>query len=72
MADLNSPWTVGVLFSQSGVTGYVERSQLQGTLLAIEEINAGGGVMGASDPAHHLRSRFGTGGLASLSDQAVG
>jgi ABC-type branched-subunit amino acid transport system substrate-binding protein len=46
MADLNSPWTVGVLFSQSGVTGYVERSQLQGTLLAIEEINAGGGVMG--------------------------
>ena len=46
MADLNSPWTVGVLFSQSSVTGYVERSQLQGTLLAIEEINAGGGVMG--------------------------
>ena len=36
MAGLDSPWTVGVLFSQSGVTGYVEQSQLQGTLLAIE------------------------------------
>lgn len=39
-------WTVGVLFSQSGVTGYVEQSQLQGTLLAIEEVNAAGGVLG--------------------------
>lgn len=41
-----TPWAVGVLFSQSGVTGYVEQSQLQGTLLAIEEINAEGGVLG--------------------------
>jgi branched-chain amino acid transport system substrate-binding protein len=39
-------WSVGVLFSQTGVTGYVERTQLQGTLLAIEEINAAGGVRG--------------------------
>lgn len=43
MAD---PWIVGVLFSQTGVTGFVERTQLQGTILAIDEINAAGGVLG--------------------------
>jgi branched-chain amino acid transport system substrate-binding protein len=39
-------WRVGVLFSQSGVTAAIERTQLNATLLAIEEINAGGGVLG--------------------------
>jgi branched-chain amino acid transport system substrate-binding protein len=39
-------WGVGVLFSQTGCTSVIERTQLQGTLLAIEEINAGGGVRG--------------------------
>ncbi len=39
-------WRVGVLFSQSGVTAAIERSQLNGTLLAIEEINRAGGVLG--------------------------
>jgi branched-chain amino acid transport system substrate-binding protein len=34
-----------VLFSQTGVTAAIERTQLQATLLAIEEINAGGGVL---------------------------
>lgn len=38
-------WRVGVLFSQSGVTSGVERTQLQATLLAIDEINAAGGVL---------------------------
>ena len=38
-------WRVGVLFSQTGVTAAVERTQLQATLLAIEEINAAGGVL---------------------------
>jgi len=38
-------WRVGVLFSQTGVTSAVERTQLQATLLAIEEINAAGGVL---------------------------
>jgi len=38
-------WRVGVLFSQSGLTAAIERSQLQATLLAIEEINAAGGVL---------------------------
>ena len=38
-------WRVGVLFSQTGVTSAIERSQLNATLLAIEEINASGGVL---------------------------
>ncbi len=38
-------WRVGVLFSQTGVTSAIERSQLNATLLAIEEINAAGGVL---------------------------
>lgn len=43
--DANS-WRVGVLFSQTGVTAAIERSQLNGTLLAIDEINKAGGVLG--------------------------
>ncbi|MCP1676768.1 branched-chain amino acid transport system substrate-binding protein [Natronocella acetinitrilica] len=39
-------WRVGVLFSQTGVTAVIEKSQLNGALLAIEEINEGGGVHG--------------------------
>lgn len=42
----NEPWRVGVLWSQTGVTAVIETSQLQGTLFAIEEINAAGGVNG--------------------------
>jgi len=40
-----SPWKVGVLFSQSGVTSAIEKTQLNGTLLAIQEINEAGGVL---------------------------
>jgi branched-chain amino acid transport system substrate-binding protein len=39
-------WRVGVLFSQTGVTAAIERSQLNATLLAIDEINQAGGVLG--------------------------
>tara|TARA_R110002124_G_scaffold70845_1_gene189728 strand:- start:243 stop:1403 length:1161 start_codon:yes stop_codon:yes gene_type:complete len=39
-------WKVGILFSTSGVTSIIEQSQLNGTLLAIDEINAAGGVRG--------------------------
>lgn len=52
---------VGVLFSQTGITAVIERTQLDATLLAIEEVNRGGGIDGiplepivydpASDPA---------------------
>jgi len=44
--DDTGTWRVGVLFSQSGVTSTIERTQLNATLLAIEEINASGGVLG--------------------------
>lgn len=42
----NHPWRVGVLFSKSGVTEITETEHLRGTLLAIEEVNAAGGVEG--------------------------
>jgi branched-chain amino acid transport system substrate-binding protein len=44
--DNSGEWRVGVLFSQTGVTAAIERTQLNATLLAIEEINASGGVLG--------------------------
>ena len=40
------PIKVGVLFSKTGVTSMIGRSQFQGTLLAVEEINEGGGIDG--------------------------
>jgi branched-chain amino acid transport system substrate-binding protein len=40
------PIRVGVLFSETGVTSTIGRSQRRGTLLAIEEINDAGGVDG--------------------------
>ncbi|MCC6982007.1 MAG: transporter substrate-binding domain-containing protein, partial [Bauldia sp.] len=46
MDSPESGWRVGVLFSQSGVTAAIERTQLNATLLAIGEINAAGGVLG--------------------------
>ena len=44
--DNSGNWRVGVLFSQTGVTSAIERTQLNATLLAIEEINTGGGILG--------------------------
>jgi branched-chain amino acid transport system substrate-binding protein len=45
-ASGSQPWRVGVLFSQTGVTAVAEETQLRGTLLALDEINIGGGVNG--------------------------
>ena len=45
---------VGVLFSQTGATALIESTQLNGTVLAIEEINAAGGINGrALEPVIH-------------------
>jgi branched-chain amino acid transport system substrate-binding protein len=44
--ETQESWKIGILFSTSGVTSIIEQSQLNGTLLAIDEINAGGGVRG--------------------------
>jgi branched-chain amino acid transport system substrate-binding protein len=46
MNKQNTPLRVGILFSKTGVTSGIESSQLQGTLLAIEEINGAGGIDG--------------------------
>ncbi|HUN98098.1 MAG TPA: transporter substrate-binding domain-containing protein [Bradyrhizobium sp.] len=44
--DKSDSWRIGVLFSQTGVTQAIEKTQLNATLFAIEEINANGGVLG--------------------------
>ncbi|MBV8575825.1 MAG: transporter substrate-binding domain-containing protein [Acetobacteraceae bacterium] len=41
-----TPWRFGVLFSRSGVTAAVETTQLNATILAIESVNAEGGIRG--------------------------
>lgn len=61
----SEPWHVGVLFSRSGCTAVIEETQLRATLLALEEINASGGINchelvpviydPASDPATFAR-----------------
>lgn len=45
-SSFDNDWRVGILFSETGVTSVIERSQLHGALLAIEEINEAGGVDG--------------------------
>ncbi|QEN86509.1 transporter substrate-binding protein [Labrys sp. KNU-23] len=42
----NDDWKIGVLFSKSGVTAAAEIAEANATLLATEEINAAGGVLG--------------------------
>ena len=39
-------WPVGVLYSRSGATSVTESEHFFGTVLAVEEINAAGGVLG--------------------------
>jgi branched-chain amino acid transport system substrate-binding protein len=61
MIQTTEPIRIGVLFSETGVTSVIERSERMGTLLAAEEINEHGGINGrpielvsrdpASDPA---------------------
>jgi branched-chain amino acid transport system substrate-binding protein len=42
----SDPIKIGTLYSRSGVTSAVEITQLQATMLAVEEINRAGGVSG--------------------------
>jgi branched-chain amino acid transport system substrate-binding protein len=44
----SEPWRIGVLFSCTGVTAVIEQSQLQGTLLALEEITVPAGSTAAN------------------------
>jgi ABC-type branched-subunit amino acid transport system substrate-binding protein len=45
MSTSAADWRIGVLFSRSGATGVTESEHFFGTALAIEEINAKGGVL---------------------------
>lgn len=45
-AHTEAPWRVGVLFSRSGPLAVIGETQLRGTLMGIDEINANGGVNG--------------------------
>lgn len=45
-SNSTEPIRVGVLFSETGVTAVIERSEKQGTLLAIQEVNEAGGING--------------------------
>lgn len=57
MSSQSEPIVVGLLFSRTGVTSVIEGTQRQAALLAVEQINAAGGVAGRplevidSDPA---------------------
>lgn len=42
----SQPIMIGILYSTSGATAAIEHTQQQATLLAIDEINAAGGVLG--------------------------
>ncbi len=48
MALDTEPWTLGVLYSLTGQTSISSHQQVQGLTLAMEEINAAGGVLGRS------------------------
>ncbi|MBN8962584.1 MAG: transporter substrate-binding domain-containing protein [Rhizobiales bacterium] len=41
-----APWRIGVLFSRTGFMSVIEETQYHGTMFAIEEINAAGGING--------------------------
>ncbi|MFT0549113.1 transporter substrate-binding domain-containing protein [Allopusillimonas ginsengisoli] len=50
----SDPVRVGILFSTTGVISTIEKSQLMGTLFAIEEINESGGINGREiEPIHY-------------------
>jgi branched-chain amino acid transport system substrate-binding protein len=61
----SADWRIGILFSRTGVTGVTGSEHFLGTALAVEEINARGGVLDrelapivydpASDPAQYRR-----------------
>ncbi len=44
--DAAGPWRFGALFSRSGVTAAVETTQLHATILAVDALNAAGGLCG--------------------------
>lgn len=43
---MSATWRIGILFSRTGVTAVTETEHFFGTVLAVEEINASGGILG--------------------------
>ncbi len=72
----SEPLQVGVLFSETGVTSLIERAQKNATLLAIDEVNAAGGVAGrplaavSQDPCSDPQ-RFGQLAEAMVADAGI-
>src|SRR5258708_13242200 len=50
-------WTLGILFSRTGMMEIPSTQEGQGGMVAIEEINAGGGVLGKPLEAIHYDTR---------------
>jgi branched-chain amino acid transport system substrate-binding protein len=51
--DSSDAWRVGVLFSRTGFLALIEETQYRGTMVAIDEINAAGGINGRELVAVH-------------------
>lgn len=60
--NTDGAWKIGVLFSQTGLTSVIERTQLNGVLLGAHEVNEAGGICGrpittvAYDPRSEAQS----------------
>lgn len=65
------PIHVGVLFSETGVTASIERTQLSGTLFAINEVNAAGGINGRELVPVHYDPQSDSMQYASLAERLI-
>ena len=65
------PIKIGVLYSGSGVTSSVELTQLRATVLAVEEINSAGGVLGREIELVCLDPQCQPRHYASLAEQLI-
>jgi len=65
------PIRVGVLFSETGVTSTIGNSQLQGTLLAVDEINEAGGIDGRELVAVRYDARSSPAIYATLAERLI-
>lgn len=67
----HDPIRVGILFSETGVISTIEKSQLMGTLFAIEEINEQGGINGREIQSVHYDPQSSPGLYRVLAERLV-
>lgn len=71
-----TPWRVGVLFAETGPTATAENALRNGTTLAVEQVNAAGGVLGrpiemvALDPGG-LEANYGAMARQMVNDHGI-